>query len=203
LGTGEGIDAAVDGVDVIVHCATQFTGNKDITSGEHLLTTARRAGVEHVVYISIVGVDRIPMPYYKTKLRVEQMFAASGIGHTVLRATQFHDLIATIFAAQRFSPVLFALRGVQFQPVDTRDVAARLVEFAGAAPVGRAADVGGPEIRGHLELARAYLRWRDSRRPALAVPIPGKIGAGYREGAHLAPQNRIGINRFEDYLRRS
>src|SRR5262249_60970341 len=60
---GEGVDEAVDGVDVILHCATQPTGGKDVTSTQNLLDAARRAAVSHVVYISIVGVDRIPLPY--------------------------------------------------------------------------------------------------------------------------------------------
>jgi uncharacterized protein YbjT (DUF2867 family) len=129
--------------------------------------------------------------------------AASGVAHTVLRATQFHDLIAAIFSAQRLFPALLTLRGVRFQPIDTRDVASRMVELAGAAPAERAPDIGGPEIRDHADLARAYLAWRDSRRRVVAVPVPGKIGAGYRSGANLAPQNQVGTVRFEDYLRRS
>src|SRR5258708_23880421 len=80
-----GVDAAVEGIDVIVHCATQGTGDKDVTSTENLITAARRAGVAHIIYVSIVGVDQIPMGYYKTKLRVEQALEASGVGHTVLR----------------------------------------------------------------------------------------------------------------------
>ena len=70
--------------------------------------------------------------------------AASGLGHTVVRATQFHDLINAVFSVQRFSPVLLALRGVRFQPIDTGDVAARLVELIDAEPAGRAPDIGGP-----------------------------------------------------------
>jgi uncharacterized protein YbjT (DUF2867 family) len=201
--TGEGVEEAVDGVDAILHCATQPTRDKDVTSTQNLLVAARRAAVSHVVYISIVGVDRIRLPYYKTKLRVEQVLAASDVGHTVLRATQFHDLIAMTFRAQRLSPLLFALRGVSFQPIDTTDVAARLVELAGAEPAQRAPDIGGPEVRSHVDLARTYLAHRGSRRLVAALPVPGKIAAGYRAGAHLAPQNPVGSLRFEDYLQRS
>jgi uncharacterized protein YbjT (DUF2867 family) len=199
--TGTGLDEAVDGVDVILHCATQPTGDKDLTSTQNLLAAARGAAVSHVVYISIVGVDRIPLPYYKTKLRVEQMLVASDVDHTVLRATQFHDLIALTFRAQRLSPVLFAVRGVSFQPIDTRDVAKRLVELAAAEPTKRAPDIGGPQISSHADLGRAYLAQRGSRRRVVALPVPGKIAAGYRAGAHLAPQNPVGSVRFEDYLR--
>ena len=62
----------------------------------------------------------------------------------MLRSTQFHDLIKTSFSIQRFSPVLWALRGVRFQPIDTRDVAERLVALADREPAGRVADIGGP-----------------------------------------------------------
>ncbi len=200
---GDGLAEALDGADTIVHCATQPTGRKDVTSTQNLLAAARQAGVGHLIYVSIVGVEHIPLPYYKTKLAVEHVLAASDVGYTVLRATQFHDLIARIFSAQRLSPVLLALHGVDFQPIDTRDVATRLVQLIDEVAEERAPDIGGPEVRSHADLARAYLEWRGSRRPVAAVPVPGAIAAGYRSGAHLAPQNRVGTIRFEDYLRRS
>lgn len=195
-----GVDAAVDGVDVVVHCATQGTGDKDVTSAENLIAAARRAGVAHIVCVSIVGIDKIPLPYYKTKLRVEQMLEATGVGHTVLRATQFHDLIKATFTAQRFSPVLCTLRGVGFQPIHTRDVAARLVELVDREPAFRVADIGGPAVHSHADLARMYLAAHASRRGVVQVPVPGRIAAGYRTGAHLTPDNAVGTIGFEDYL---
>ncbi|MGV9799756.1 SDR family oxidoreductase, partial [Mycobacterium sp. NPDC003449] len=144
LADPDSLDAALDGVDVVVHCATQGTRDKDLTAARNLIAAARRAGVGHLIHISIVGIDDIPLPYYRTKLRVEQALAESGIGHTILRATQFHELIEKIFALQRFSPVLWAMRDVRFQPIDTRDVAARLVELIDTEPAGRVSDIGGP-----------------------------------------------------------
>jgi uncharacterized protein YbjT (DUF2867 family) len=167
-----------------------------------LLAASRQAGVKHRVYISIVGVDRIPPTYYKTKLRVERLLPGSGVGYTVLRATQFHDLIATFLAVQRYSPALLALCGVDFRPIDTHDVASRLVELIAELPTESARDIGGPAIFSNTGLGRAYLRWRGSWRPVIALPAPGKIVAWYRPGAHLVPQNRFGTQRFEDYLRR-
>jgi uncharacterized protein YbjT (DUF2867 family) len=199
----KGVEAAVEGVEVVVHCATQGTGDKDVTSTENLITAARKAGVPHIVYVSIVGIDRIPLPYYKTKLRAERALAASGIGHTVLRATQFHDLIKVIFSIQRFSPLLWTLRGVRFQPIDTRDVSARLVELIDTEPAGRVADIGGPAVHTHAELGRMYLDARGGRRPVVEMPVPGRIVAGYREGANLAPDNPVGTIGFADYLAES
>jgi uncharacterized protein YbjT (DUF2867 family) len=200
LGEGVGIDEAVDGVDVIVNCATQPTGDRDVASMQNLTSAVRRKGVGHLVHVSIVGIDRIPLPYYRTKLRVEQVLEASGVGFTVLRATQFHDLINTSFSIQRYSPVLWALRGVSFQPIDTRDVARRLVELVDAAPAGRVPDIGGPTVRSHAELARLYLTARGGRRQVVAVPVPGRIVGAYRSGAHLAPENPFGTVEFADYM---
>jgi uncharacterized protein YbjT (DUF2867 family) len=197
---GTGVDAAVDGVDVVVHSATQGTRDKDVTSTRNLITAARRAGVAHIIYVSIVGIDRIPMPYYQTKLRVERTLDTSGVGHTVLRATQFHDLIKTIFSIQRFSPALLTLRGVRFQPIDTHDVAARLVELIDTEPAGRVGDIGGPSVHTHAELARMYLAARGGRRPVVQLPVPGRIAAGYRAGANLAPDNAVGSINFAEFL---
>lgn len=198
--TGDGIDAAVDGVDVVVHCATQATGDKDVTSMDSLVAAARRAGVVNIIYVSIVGIDRVPLPYYQTKLRVERALQACDVDHTVVRATQFHDLIKTIFAIQRFSPVLCTLREVRFQPIDTYDVAARLIELVDAEPAGRVADIGGPAVHTHADLGRQYLAARGGRRAVVQLPVPGRIGAGYRSGANLAPDNPVGTIGFTDFL---
>ena len=144
-------------------------------SANNLISAARRAGVDNIIYVSIVGIDRIPMGYYKTKLRVEEALAASGLGHTIIRVTQFHDLIETTFAIQRFSPALIAIKGVRFQPIDTRDVATHLVSLIDDGPAGRVDDIGGPAVYDHDELGRMYLTARNSRRRVLALPVPGSI----------------------------
>jgi uncharacterized protein YbjT (DUF2867 family) len=200
LHAGTGLEPAVDGMDVIVHCATQFSRDKDVVATQNLIAAARRAGVGHVIYVSIVGIDRIPLPYYRTKLRVEEALEASGIGHTILRATQFHDLINMIFSVQRFSPVLWTLRGVRFQPIDTRDVSARLVELIEVEPAGRVPDIGGPAVHEHAELGRFYLAAHHSRRRVANITAPGRIVAGYKSGANLAPGNAVGAITFQDYL---
>jgi uncharacterized protein YbjT (DUF2867 family) len=201
--SGDGIDAALDGVDTVIHCATQGTRAKDVVSAGNLIAAARRAGTANIIYVSIVGIDRIPLPYYKAKLRVEEALTASGLGHTIIRVTQFYDLIETIFSIQRFSPLLWALRGVRFQPIDTRDVAARLVELIDAEPAGRVADIGGPAVHSHADLGRMYLAARESRRRVVELPLPGRIVAGYRSGANLAPDNPVGTIGFAEYLAQS
>ncbi|NIH87997.1 SDR family oxidoreductase [Amycolatopsis granulosa] len=198
LRTADSLDAAVAGAGAIVHCATTL-GTKDATTTRTLVEAARRAGVPHVVYISIVGVDRIPLPYYRAKLAAEEAVIASGLPWTVLRATQFHDLLFRGLEVQRRLPVVLHPAGFRFQPVDSREVAQRLAGLALGDPAGRAPDMGGSEVRDATDLARIYLRARNRRRPLVPVPIPGAIGRGYRAGHHLT-SNATGRTTFEQFL---
>jgi uncharacterized protein YbjT (DUF2867 family) len=198
LRTGEGLDDAVRDVSSIVHCATAPRGDADTTAA--LLAAAQRAGVPHVVYISIVGADRIPLPYYREKIRAERLVESSGLPATILRATQFHDLLATLFATTARAGVLPVLARTDFQPIAVDDVAARLAELAAGPAQGRVADLGGPEVRGMADLARAWLRATGRRRPVLPLLVPGAIARGYREGAHLTPAHADGVVTFERYL---
>jgi uncharacterized protein YbjT (DUF2867 family) len=200
LRTGEGLAAAVDGVDVVVHCATA-NGRADVTLAENLVAAAAQARRPHVVYVSIVGVDRIPHPYYRAKLAVEELLARSGLPWTVLRTTQFHDFVAQFFDLQRRSPVFAVLGGVSVQPVDVREVAARLADLAAGPPAGRVEDLGGPEVWSLRELADLYAQARGLRRAVLPVPLPGAVMRGFREGRHLAREHAGGRLTFAGHLR--
>ncbi len=79
--TGEGLEQAVRGVDVIVHCATSPTRTRrtDVEGTERLLRVAERAGVSHLVFVSIVGVDLNPhLRYYRMKLEIERNLERSS-----------------------------------------------------------------------------------------------------------------------------
>ncbi len=110
------------GADTIVHCATT-NGAADVAVTRTLVDAARRAGTPHLVFISIVGVDRIPLGYYRAKLAAERVVEDAGRGWTILRATQFHDLVARLWRVQRRSPVTVSPAGTSIQPIDVRDVA--------------------------------------------------------------------------------
>ncbi|AFR06149.1 SDR family oxidoreductase [Nocardiopsis alba] len=92
LREGTGLDRALDGVDTVQHLASTPAGG-DMAAAGNLIHAARAANVHHLVYISIVGVDRVPLGYYKTKHTIEQALLASDLGVTIVRATQFHDLV--------------------------------------------------------------------------------------------------------------
>lgn len=156
--------------------------------------------MRHLVYISIVGVDRVPLRYYKSKLAVERLVEESGLGWTVLRATQFHDLLVMVLQGLSKLPVLFLLGRCPGQPVEVAEVADRLVELAAGAPAGRVEDLGGPETRTFESLARAYLKASGRRRAVVNVPLWGAAYRGFRSGGHLTPQRAVGKGTFEEYL---
>jgi uncharacterized protein YbjT (DUF2867 family) len=207
LTTGEGVEAAVDGAEVIVHCAGTSKGDED--KARTLVRAASRAGVRHLVYISVVGADRIPIAsridramfgYFGSKLAAEEVVAGSGVPWTTLRATQFHDLLLMVARQMVKLPVIPAPAGFRFQPVDAGEVAARLSELALGPPSGLVPDMAGPRIYGTAELIRKYLQASGRHRPIVPVRLPGKAAAAVRAGATLAPTRAIGRRTWEEFL---
>ena len=195
LTTGEGVDAAVEGVEVIVHCAGSAKG--DQVKAQHLVRAASAAGARHIVYISVVGADRIPMAgaidramfgYFGSKFAAERVIAESGIPWTTLRATQFFDLTLLTAQAMAKLPVIPVPSSFRFQPIDAAEVADRLVELAVGAPAGLVPAIAGPRAYDMAELVRSYLRVAGKRRGIIRVPVPGKAAAAIRAGANLAPE---------------
>ncbi|MFE6226301.1 SDR family oxidoreductase [Streptomyces sp. NPDC057854] len=200
LRTGRGLDDAVRGVGAVVHCATTY-GRGDVAATRNLIDAALRSGSRpHLVYVSIVGVDVIPVPYYRDKLAAERMIADCGLPWTVQRATQFHDLVAAFFAWQRRLPLTLALRRFRFQPIDVRDVADRLAGLALSEPAGRAPDIGGPQVCDMRDLAAAYNRAHGLRRRVVSLPVPGRIARAFAGGANLVPHHAVGTLTFGDFL---
>jgi len=198
LASGAGIDDAVRGATTILHLASG--PRHDIALTRTLVDAAVRSGRPHLVYISIVGVDRVPLGYYRQKLAGEGLVAGSGLPWTTLRATQFHNLLDALFTSASRIGVLPVLAGAVFQPVDVHDVATQLVELAAAEPAGRMQQLGGPEVRPMDELARAWLRARGRRRRVLPLPLPGGMARAVRAGGLTAPDAPRGTGTFEQYL---
>jgi uncharacterized protein YbjT (DUF2867 family) len=198
LRSGEGLDAAVAGVDAIIYCAT--TARCDVRAARNLIAAARRASVPRLVYVSIVGVDRVPLRYYRAKLEAERLIEQSGLEWTILRTTQFHDLVLCLCKALVRLPVMIVPAATSVQPIDVREVAGRLVELATTARAGRVPDMGGPQVRSARDLARAYLRASGRHRLVLPVRLPSAVFRGYRQGGHLAPERAVGRATFEEFL---
>ncbi|MFF6951598.1 SDR family oxidoreductase [Streptomyces iakyrus] len=196
---GEGVEAAVDGVETVLHLAGGPKGDDEAT--RTLVRAASRAGVRHLLYISVVGADRVPLAWMRTKLESERAVAGSGIPWTTLRAAQFHDLAFTMVEKMAKLPVFPVPGGLRLQAVDAREVAARLAELALGTPSGPVPDLTGPDVHDLAALARPYLALRGRRRPLLPVRIPGKAGRAFRAGANLTLDGaETGKRTWEEFL---
>jgi uncharacterized protein YbjT (DUF2867 family) len=207
LATGAGVAAAVDGAATIVHCAGSAKG--DDVKAANLLREAVRAGAKHIVYISVVGAERVPVRsamdrmafgYFGAKRAAEELVSGSGIPWTTLRASQFHELTLSTVRQLAKLPVVAVPAGVRFQPVDGAEVAERLAELALGEPAGLVPDLAGPRVYGFDELVRSYLRATGRRRPIMAMPMGGGAYRAVRSGANLAPDRATGRRTWEEFL---
>lgn len=204
--TGKGLEQAVEDTGTIVHCASSPIKARrvDVEGTERLLRAAERADVRHVVFISIVGVDRNPyFPYYRMKLEVERIVERSALPGTILRATQFHEFVLRQIRFLDRLPFMPVPKGLLLQPIDTGEVANRLVELAISPPAGCVPDIGGPEVGTFADFARAYFEAAGRSRRVLEVPVPGKTARAFREGAHLAPGPEYDGITWGDFLGRT
>jgi uncharacterized protein YbjT (DUF2867 family) len=205
LSTGEGLDLAVRGAQTIIHCASspfRKARQADVEGTKRLLEAAITAGVSHLVYISIVGIDRASSyPYYRIKLDTERVIEGSPVPYTILRATQFYDLVLMVVRLLERTPVMVVPNGFSGQPIDAGEVAGRMVELALSDPAGRVPDIGGPEVRTVADIVRGYLEVTGRRKKTLMFWLPGKTAQAFREGALTCPNNRYGKIRWEEFLR--
>jgi uncharacterized protein YbjT (DUF2867 family) len=203
IASGVGLSAALEGVDAVIHAASDPRRPEEVDVGgsSRLVEAARAASVGHLIYVSIVGVDRIPVRYYRAKLKAEQIVASSGVPHTVVRATQFHAFVAWLISQAARVPLVLPLpSGFKFQPVDETEVAARLVRCLADGPRGRAGDFGGPEVLPLEEMAAAWMEAAGVRKKVLRLPLPGAAAASLRAEANTAPDGERGSVSWGEWL---
>lgn len=205
LVTGEGLEAAVRGIDGVVHAASspRDPGAVDLEGTRRLVPALRDAGGPPVVYPSIVGVDRVPLKLYRVKLRVEEILLDSGLPVTVVRGTQFHGFLAGLLERIALLGVVGVPWATPLQPVAETEYAARLLDALQRPSRGRAPEIGGPEIRTAYELARSWLRRRGKRRLTVAIPLPGAAARAARQGGVTNPDRAVGRMRWEEWLEKA
>ena len=207
VATGAGLNEALIDVDAVVHAASAALEPwrlraTDVVGTRRVLAMARAAGVRHVVYVSIVGMEGVAFPYYKYKLEAEAIVRENIVPWTILRATQFHTLMETFLSAFSHVPGMAIVpKDWQFQPVDPGDVADRLVGVTVGDPAGLLPDFGGPEVRTLGSLAGPWLAARQSRKRLVNLPFPFKFSRQFAEGRLLTPHHKDGATTFEQYLR--
>ncbi|WP_114907712.1 SDR family oxidoreductase [Ornithinimicrobium murale] len=207
LASGEGVSAAAQGVHTVLHLAGLPKRDGELTRA--LVDALRGTDVEHLINISVIGVDRIPVRsaidrgafgYFAGKADAEVAVEESGIPWTTLRAAQFHEFLQANFAAMTRLPVVPAPSGMSAQPIATAEVAARLVELVEGEPAGLVEDMAGPEVLTFREMLRGYLAATGRRRPVVDLRLPGAAARAFRDGANLAPDRAVGSQTWHQSL---
>jgi uncharacterized protein YbjT (DUF2867 family) len=204
--TGEGLMAALEGADVVIDCLEGQSGRslKNFADGgARLLAAAQDAGVTKAVVLSIINCDRSGFRYYRSKAAKEQVYERSGLETVVLRATQFHSLLAQLFAAGSKVWMIPVVKGARFQPISPAEVAAALLDAAlepSSSDRHRVRTIGGPEVTGMAELALDWKQGTASRGRLVPLPMPGPMGKYLRAGLNLIPEERHGTETFRGWL---
>jgi uncharacterized protein YbjT (DUF2867 family) len=205
--TGEGLEAAMRGTQVVVDVANSpsFEDKAVLdffqTSGRNLFAAETAAGVEHHVALSVVGTDRLPdNGYFRGKNAQERLIRASGIPFTIVRSTQFFEFLGGIAQSGtegrtvRVSPAFV-------QPIASDDVALALADYAQREPVNGVVEIAGPERVRLADAVQRYLtRTKDARS---VVPDPqARYFGGLLQDDTLVPGTnpRIGSLDFEAWL---
>jgi uncharacterized protein YbjT (DUF2867 family) len=199
LASGDGVAQAGAGAELVVHAASdRRMGRTDRQQTANLLDAL--PSCRHLVYVSIVGVDVIPYGYYRAKLACEELIGGSATPATVLRATQFHELLATALRATGRLPTAPLPLDFLFQSVAAAEVAGRVADLLAGPPLGRAPDFGGPEVLNGWQLVAAWRARLGSPRSVLNLRLPGRVYRAFADGLNTCPDHADGRQRWAEFV---
>jgi uncharacterized protein YbjT (DUF2867 family) len=206
--TGEGLAAALAGVDVVVDVTNSPSWTDDAVmeffdkSTRNLLAAEAKCGVKHHVALSIAGCDRIPSSgYMRAKVNQERLIKESGMPYTIVRATQFFEFLGGIAASAGEGDTI-RLSSAPMQPLAADDVAALLAEFTMGAPSG-VVEIAGPESRPLAEFVGLALAASGDKRKVIADPQATYFGAVLdQRGLNPDGKARLGKTRFDAWVKR-
>ncbi|MFF8371803.1 SDR family oxidoreductase [Streptomyces lydicus] len=202
--SGEGLDEAVAGADVLVNLTNSPTFDEASpaffqASMDNLLAASQKSGIRHFVILSIVGVDQVPeLDYYRAKALQENILAAGPIPYSIVRATQFMEFMDAVLSWTADSDTV-RLPATPIQPIASKDVAAAVAEVAMGAPLGGIRNIAGPEIFSLDELGRITLAHKSDDRTVVTDPTAGMFAAV--KGDVLTDKDaRLAPTRYIDWL---
>lgn len=202
--TGEGLDDAVRGAEVVVDLTNSPTfdeASADFfrTSVTHLLAAAEKAGARHVVALSIVGVDQVPdLAYYRAKTMQEDLVKAGPVPYSIVRATQFMEFIPAVLDATTDGDAVH-LPATPVQPIASAEVADAVAEVAVGTPLRGTREIGGPEVFPLDELGRITLSATGDRREVVTDATAGLFAAV--DADVLTTTANLAATRYRDWLR--
>ncbi|WP_055589029.1 SDR family oxidoreductase [Streptacidiphilus griseoplanus] len=195
---GSGVEEAVAGADVVVNLTNSPTFDDASAeffraSMDNLLAAGHKAGVRHMVILSIVGADQVPeLDYYRAKVLQERLLEDGPIPYSIVRATQFMEFVEPTMSWTTDGDTVH-LPGTSIQPIAAADVADAVVEVAVGEPLLGIRNVAGPDVYTLDELGRITLEARPDGRSVVRDENAGLFAAvrgdvlTAKEDAHIAP----------------
>ncbi|RSM53181.1 LysR family transcriptional regulator [Amycolatopsis sp. WAC 01376] len=204
--TGQGLDAALDGADVVVNLTNSPTFDDASpaffrTSMDNLVAAAKKAGTGHFVILSIVGVDQVPeLDYYRAKTLQEDILENSGVPYSIVRATQFMEFVDAVLSWTADDTTV-RLPSTPIQPIAAADVAAAVTEVSAGKPLNGTLDVGGPDVYPLDELGRITLSAKGDTRSVTVDETAGMFAAVKGDVLTTKDGARIAETRYLDWLK--
>ncbi|MFI2207160.1 SDR family oxidoreductase [Streptomyces sp. NPDC020192] len=202
--SGQGLDGAVAGADVVVNLTNSPTFDEASlaffqTSMDNLLAAAHKGGVGHFVVLSIVGVDQVPeLDYYRAKALQEKILTAGPIPYSIVRATQFMEFMDAAMSWTADADTV-RLPATPIQPIASKDVAAAVAEVAAGSPLNGIRNIAGPEVFTLDELGRITLSHKGDNRTVVTDPTAGMFAVV--KGDVLTDKNaQLAPTHYTDWL---
>ena len=157
--------------------------------------------VKHFIYPSIVGIEEIPLKYYKLKYEAEELVKNSSVPYTIVRGTQFHGFVENLLLSKPHFKRYIIPGSIKFQSVDVGEFANHLINLINIGPQGRTNDFGGPEVMTLREMAELKIKINNETNKVLNISLPGKLYKSFFDGKNTDFIQRMGKITFEEYLR--
>ncbi|WP_057936141.1 SDR family oxidoreductase [Algoriphagus resistens] len=207
LTKAESLKNKLNNFELIVHCASnpKDSENVDYKGTLNLLQAIDPKRIVHFLYISIVGVDKSPYPYYQNKSMTENILKKSTVPFTILRITQFHDFVLHRILEPLVDPdktMIKIPRQMSFQSIDIKDAADIIAEVV-ETPQHATIEVGGPEVLSMYEIATLYLKQVGRTNEINEYSSTDIFYNLFTQRYNLCPNSKAGSFKWKDFLKQS
>ena len=205
--TGEGLEAAASGAQVVVDLANSPSFEDAAvleffkTAGRNLLKAEVNARVGHHVALTIVGADRVPdSGYMRAKIAQEKLIEEAGQPYTIVRSTQFMEFLRALADAATEGDTV-RVPDANLQPIAAADVAAAVTDVALSDPINGVIEVAGPEKIKCPELIRRVLAADNDPRKVVGDEHARYFGTELNDHSITAgPDAHLGRTTFAQWL---
>jgi uncharacterized protein YbjT (DUF2867 family) len=208
--TGEGLDDALAGADVVVDVSNSPSFADDdvmhffVTATTNILEAERKAGVGHHVALSVVGTGTLPdSGYLRAKAAQEDLIKGSGVPYSIVHATQFFEFTRAIADASTIDGKLH-LAPVHYQPIASSDVASVVARTAASTPLNGTKEIGGPEKLRMDEFIPAALAKTGDNREVVVDEHATYFGTELADDSLVpGPDAELGATTYEAWAKES